>query len=220
MSKIPAETLTEAIDAILAQSKEKQRKFVETIELQVGLKNYDVNKEKRFSGQIKLPFIPRPKYKVCIMGDEKHLQEARAAGIPCMSETDLKKLNKDKKKVKKLAQEYHTFLASASLIRKIPRLLGPGLNKAGKFPSVIGANDVVPNKVNDSKAQAKFQLKNKKTLCLGVAIGNVAMKPEEINANIVLALNFLASLLPKNWQNIKRIYIKSTMGAPQPIFGF
>ncbi len=35
------------------------------------------------------------------------------------------------------AQSYHAFLASESVIKQIPRLLGPGLNKAGKFPSPI-----------------------------------------------------------------------------------
>lgn len=45
----------------------------------------------------------------------------------------LKKLNKNKKLVKKLAKKYHAFLASESVIKQIPRLLGPGLNKAGKY---------------------------------------------------------------------------------------
>lgn len=35
------------------------------------------------------------------------------------------------------AQQYHAFLASDSVIKQIPRLLGPGLNKAGKFPTPI-----------------------------------------------------------------------------------
>lgn len=44
----------------------------------------------------------------------------------------LKKMNKNKKLVKKLAKKYHAFLASEAIIKQIPRLLGPGLNKAGK----------------------------------------------------------------------------------------
>ena len=35
------------------------------------------------------------------------------------------------------AKKYHGFLASESLIKQIPRLLGPGLNKAGKFPGLV-----------------------------------------------------------------------------------
>jgi ribosomal protein L1 len=32
---------------------EKQRKFLETVDLQIGLKNYDPQKDKRFSGTVK-----------------------------------------------------------------------------------------------------------------------------------------------------------------------
>jgi large subunit ribosomal protein L10Ae len=137
-----------------------------------------------------------------------------------MSVDDLKKLNKNKKLVKKLAQQYDAFLASASLIRKIPRIVGPGLNKAGKFPSVLGANDDIPTKVDDQKATIKFQLKSKKTMCMGVAIGNVSMSEAEIINNINSAANYLVSLLTKNWQQIKRLYIKSTMGPSHRIYGF
>ena len=49
-----------------------------------------------------------------------------------MSADDLKKLNKDKKKVKKLSKSYDAFMASDTLIKQIPRLLGPGLNKVNK----------------------------------------------------------------------------------------
>lgn len=49
---------------ILEGAKAKPRKFTETIELQIGLKNYDPQKDKRFSGTVKLPYIPRPKMKV------------------------------------------------------------------------------------------------------------------------------------------------------------
>ena len=33
-----------------------------------------------------------------------------------------------------------------------------------------------------------------------------------------LAINFLVSLLKKNWQNVKCLYIKSSMGAPVRVF--
>jgi large subunit ribosomal protein L10Ae len=157
---------------------------------------------------------------VCLIGDDKHCHEAKEAKVPFLTQDDLKKMNKNKKAVKKLAQQYHSFLASASLIRKIPRLLGPGLNKAGKFPSVLGATENIVTKVEDTKATVKFGLKAKKALCMGVAIANVTQKEEDISANINLAVNFLVSLLPKGWQQVKKLYIKSTMGPVQQIFGF
>ena len=53
-SKVSKETLFEGVRELLKYSKEtKQRKFVETIDLQIGLKNYDPQKDKRFSGTVK-----------------------------------------------------------------------------------------------------------------------------------------------------------------------
>jgi large subunit ribosomal protein L10Ae len=69
------DAVREAITAITNDAREKQRKFVETIELQIGLKNYDPQKDKRFSGSVKLPHIPRPKMKVCMLGDAQHVEE-------------------------------------------------------------------------------------------------------------------------------------------------
>ena len=90
------------------------------------LKNYDPQKDKRFNGTVKLPFVPRPKLKVCMLGDAQHCDEAGKIGIDSMKVEALKKLNKNKKLVKKLAKKYHYFLASDSVIKMIPRLLGPG----------------------------------------------------------------------------------------------
>uniref|UniRef100_A0A7R9YRV8 Ribosomal protein n=1 Tax=Chlamydomonas euryale TaxID=1486919 RepID=A0A7R9YRV8_9CHLO len=112
------------------------------------------------------------------------------------------------------AQGYHAFLASDSVIKQIPRLLGPGLNKAGKFPTPI--SKTVQEEVNNIKASIKFQLK--KVLCLAVAIGNVGMTEAEIKTNIVYAVNFLVSLLKKNWQNVKTLHVKTTMGKPFRVY--
>jgi len=220
MSKLSTDTLTEAVAAVLKHCQEKKRGFVETIELQVALKNYDPNKDKRFSGTIRLPIAPKQKFNLAIIGDAKHIEDAKRAGLVAYSQDDLKKLKKDKKLVKKLANAHDAFLASATLIRMIPRLLGPGLNKAGKFPSALGANEDIVEKAAAQKASIKFQLKSKKALNLGVPVANVSMTQEEILTNITLSVNFFVSLLSKNWQQVKRIYIKSTMGPSHRIYGF
>merc|ERR1712174_105745 len=125
------------VQNVLKGSAEKKRKFVETVDLQ---------KDKRFSGTVKLKHVPRRKYKVCLLGDQAHIDEAKSLGMDAMSADDLKKLNKDKKKVKKLAKSYDAFLASDT------RLLGPGLNKAGKFPTLVTHSDNLSQKVLDLKS--------------------------------------------------------------------
>ena len=41
----------------------------------------------------------------------------------------------------------------------IPRVLGPGLNKAGKFPTVLSHSESMLAKAEDVKATIKFQMK-------------------------------------------------------------
>merc|ERR1712178_245594 len=216
MSKIPADALRETIGQLLAESKEKGRKFVETVELQIILKNYDTQKDKRFAGSIKLPNIPRPRMACCILGDAKHVEQAKAANIPCMDVEALKALNKDKKKVKKLANRYNFFLASSAIMKQIPRLLGPTMHKLGKFPTLLEASEDMNDKIESIRSTVKFQLK--KVLCLGVAVAHVEMTEEQMFANIMITVNFLISLLKKNWQNIKTLHIKSTMGSSNRIY--
>merc|ERR1711896_11867 len=212
MSKIPAEALKETIKAVLDQAAEKKRKFTETIELQVVLKNYDTQKDKRFAGSIKLPNIPRPRMSCCILGDAKHVEAAKAAGIPCMDVEALKA----QKKVKKLACKYSFFLASQSILKQIPRLLGPTMHKLGKFPTLLEHGEDIVEKIDGIRGTVKFQLK--KVLTLGVAAAHVEMNQDQVYANLMITVNFLVSLLKKNWQNIKTLHIKSTMGKSNRIF--
>ncbi|KAK2113573.1 60S ribosomal protein L10A [Saguinus oedipus] len=215
-SKVSRDTLYEAVREVLHGNQRKRRKFLETVELQISLKNYDPQKDKRFSGTVRLKSTPRPKFSVCVLGDQQHCDEAKAVDIPHMDIEALKKLNKNKKLVKKLAKKYDAFLASESLIKQIPRILGPGLNKAGKFPSLLTHNENMVAKVDEVKSTIKFQMK--KVLCLAVAVGHVKMTDDELVYNIHLAVNFLVSLLKKNWQNVRALYIKSTMGKPQRLY--
>ncbi|CCX06972.1 Similar to 60S ribosomal protein L10a; acc. no. Q7RZS0 [Pyronema omphalodes CBS 100304] len=208
MSKITVAGVRGNVKELLDYSlNEKKRNFLETVELQIGLKNYDPMRDKRFSGSVKLPSI---------LGDQHDIDRAKHHGFEFMSVEDLKKLNKNKKLIKKLARKYDAFIASEQLIKQIPRLLGPGLSKAGKFPTPISHAEDLAAKVTDVKSTIKFQLK--KVLCLGVAIGNVGMTEDELIGNIMLAINYLVSLLKKGWQNVGSLTIKASMSPPKRVY--
>merc|ERR1712070_871822 len=138
----------------------------------IALKNYDPQRDKRFSGTFKLPVVPRPNLKCCIIGNAVHCEEAERIGVDKMSVDDLKKFNKNKKVIKKFAKKFDAFLASDTLIK-------PGADLTEKIDGV--------------KATIKFQMK--KVMCLNVAVGNVSMEKTQIVTNVTLASNFLASLL-------------------------
>ena len=209
--------ITEGLEAIMTGK--KARKFTESVELQIGLKDYDPQKDKRFAGSVRLPHIPRPGLKICLIGDAKHLDIVKAQNIQvdAVDFDFLKTFNKDKKLVKKWAKQYTMLLASDSLVKKIPTVLGPILNRIGMFPQVVTHNEDLRTKVDDSRASIKFQLK--KVTCLAVAIGNEKMSEEELRQNISMGVNFLASLLKKGWHNLKSVHIKTTMGKPFKLFG-
>ena len=106
---------------------------------------------------------------------------------------------------------------------------------AGKFPTPVSHAEDLQNKLTEVRSTIKFQLK--KVLCLGVAVGHVQMSDDQVLANVMLStpalflfvhpaltdvvragINFLVSLLKKNWQNVKSLHIKSTMGKPIRLF--
>jgi len=216
-SKLSVASVRGSIKGLLEEANgESKRNFVETVELQIGLKNYDPQRDKRFSGTVKLPNVPRPRMKLCILADALDVDRAKQIELEYMTVDDLKKLNKNKKLVKKLAKKYDAFIASEALIKQIPRLLGPGLSKAGKFPTPVSHADDLPNKVQEVRCTIKFQLK--KVLCLGVAVGHAEMNDDQLLANVMLSINFLVSLLKKNWQNVKSLHIKSSMGKPVRLY--
>ncbi len=214
MSKIPTEKMKVAITQML--SNRKERKFVETVDLQIGLKDYDPSKDKRFAGSVKLANVPRPKLKVIVIADAAHMDKCKAAGIDCIDADTLKKKidpsDKKGKELKKWAKKYRLTFISESLVRQLPKLGGPFLTKWGKFPTVIQTTEDLKAKIEDGKQTIKFQLK--KVLCLGVAVANCDMNEEQIRQNLNMSVNFLISLLKKGWNNINSLFIRTTMGSP------
>ena len=228
MSKLDRDFLRRAIDDMYAfsngetividgkEKKGKRRNFQESVEIQVTLKNYDTKKDKRFSGTFVLPHEPKPRMPVCLIGNEAHCDEAEQLGIPYASTETLKGFNKNQTIIKTFVKQYGAFLASDSLVKKIPKLLGPALTKAGKFPTIVANGDDLLAKVSQVRSTVKFQLK--KVITMNVAVGHLGMERDDVALNTQLAANFLSSLLKKNWQNIKIIYLKSTMGPSFPIY--
>lgn len=210
-SKITVAGVRAQVQSLLDHSNHEshKRNFLETVELQVSLKNYDPQRDKRFSGSISLPHVPRPHMAVCLLGDQHDLDRAKHLGIDALSAHDLQKLNRNKKLIKKLARRYHAFLASDTIIQQIPRLLGPGLSKVGKFPRPISHEDDLCAALVEIKSTIKFALR--KATCMAVVVGNVGMGREELTSNVMLAINYLVSLLKKGFQNVGGLAIKASM---------
>ena len=214
-SKLPSDTLRDGIEKVLQGAKDKPRKFIETIELQVGLKQYDPQKDKRFNGTVSLPTIPRPKLKLCMLGDAKHCEEAQGVGIDHMDVEALKKLNKNKKLIKKLAK-----------VQPLPRL---GIRDQADSLSARPRPEQggqVPHAVHAQRAPGEQGERHPLAGEVPAQEGALPRRrrrqhrddQREIFVNTQMSVNLLVSLLKKNWQNVKSLYIKSTMGAPYRLF--
>merc|ERR1711970_337829 len=101
------------------------------------------------------------------------------------TQEQLKSLKRNKKLVKKLAKQYDMFIASSTLIKKIPRLLGPTLNKIGKFPLAIMPNEEIKVKVDELNRTIKGNIKFKigMPMSLAFGIGNCSQDEEIIKRN-------------------------------------
>ena len=91
MSKISSASVVTRLKLLEFSNETKKRNFLETVELQVGLKNYDPQRDKRFSGTLKLPQVPRPNMTICIFGDAFDVDRAKSCGVDAMSVDDFKK---------------------------------------------------------------------------------------------------------------------------------
>ena len=85
----------------------KERKFEETIELQIVLKDYDCRKDIRFKGSIVLDYAPYPNIpvifiqnlyliilKIAVLGNVNHCDEAKSLNIDCLNQDEMKPMKK------------------------------------------------------------------------------------------------------------------------------
>ena len=125
-SKLSRDHLRQHISEMYQEAADKKRNFVETIELQIALKNYDPTKDKRFSGSVRLPSAPKAKFRVCVLADAAHMEEAQKNGVPCMDAEALKALKKGKKQVRDLGMPgfiiYLSKFGHSEVLRRLPRL--------------------------------------------------------------------------------------------------
>ena len=210
MSKISNDSIREGISKILGER--KKRKFVETIDLQVMLRDYDPNKDKRFNSTCELNHPCRSNMKICLVGTINHIDQAKEIGMAYKSLDDLKKFNRDAKEIKKWARRFDLLLVSESIAKNVTRSIGRYITSIGKIPVQISDGEDVKDKAEEMMNTIRFRVK--KYPWLGQGVGVDTLQEEEIRANVTKSLNFLASLLPKGWHNLKSVHIKTTMGKP------
>lgn len=129
---------------------------------------------------------------------------------------DISKFAKEAKQVKKWARKYDVLLVSESLKLKFTKAVGKMVNVVGRQPVFINDSETVDSKMQELLKTIRFRIK--KGPWLATSIGLEEQTPEELRQNLLRSVNFLISLLPKGWQNIGSLTIKTTMGKPVKLF--
>jgi large subunit ribosomal protein L1 len=204
----------------LALSKVKEcsnkRNFIQSIDLIVTLKDFDLKKsENQIDMFVSLHHSNGKKIKVCgLVGPEMKGVAANDLDF-AIDVDDFEKYSKDKKLLKKLAEDYDFFVAQATLMPKVAQTFGRVLGPRNKMPNPK-AGCVVPPNVNLLQLKAKLMNTVRVTVKLApqvqVAVGKEDMDEEIVIDNALTIYNQLVHHLPNELHNVKDIMLKMTMG--------
>lgn len=196
--------------------KQPQKKFVQSYDLIINLKDYDV-KQSPLDFFVNLPSPKGKKVKIAAFVDQQLADQASKFCDLVIRDTEFDKYKEDKKAAKKLAQHYDCFIAQATLMPKIAALFGKALGARGKMPNPkLGC--VVPPNANleplVKKLGTTVRLSAKKGSNLQCVVGKQDQPEAQIVDNILAVYQAAVKQLPNETHNVKEILLKTTMGKP------
>lgn len=202
-------TIRAVNDAIESAPK---RKFTESVDLVVNLKNIDLSQPKnRITESIVLPKGRGKSTKIGIFAKGDLAIKSQSGGADLIiSPEDIDKMSGDKKLIRTTTRDIDFFVAEAPLMPSIGKSFGPILGPKGKMPDPIPSSADPTPLISRLKRTVKVRTKDKPTF--HALVGNLSMSVEDIADNIEALLNTIESKLENGSQNIASVYIKTTMG--------
>ncbi|MFW9994629.1 MAG: 50S ribosomal protein L1 [Candidatus Odinarchaeota archaeon] len=206
---------SEAVKAIKDESLKKQRKFTESIELIFGLKDLNLkDPSNRFNIEALLPYEIKKGIKIAVIARGDIATQAANIGLTVISGDDLEALGKNPKEAKKIAKTYDFFLAEPPMMGLVGRHLGRVLGPRGKIHKPIPPPASADLGKFVSNYYRSVRMRVKANPSFGVRIATLTNADEEIEENAMSVYNTLVNRLPRGVQQIRRVYMKSTMGSP------
>ena len=204
---VEKDKLVNALNEAISNS--KPRKFVETVEMAVNLRNVDLKRpENRIDTIIALPHgLGKPRKVGAFARGETALKAKEIADI-VISPEEIDELAKNKREAKKIASQIDFFIAEAPLMPEIGKKLGPVLGPRGKIPQPIPPLADPKPFIERLKKSVKIRTRDKPTF--HAPIGRKDMDVEKIAENALEILKVVENKYEP--QNIKSVYIKTTMG--------
>lgn len=195
-----------------AKARAKPRNFTQTVEMAVNLKDVDLRKpENRFKLEVVLPHGRGKEPKIAVIADGAVAEAAKKLGLDVISGEELEELAKSPRQARKLAKKYDFFIAAAPLMPKIGKYLGRYLGPRNKMPQVVPPTmtNLEPI-VEKLKKTVRIQLKNNPVV--HAPIGTEDMDDEKLAENAEAVLNAIINKLERGENQVKSVYIKTTMG--------
>jgi len=196
-----------------AKTVDKERKFKQSVEMFIILKDIDVKKGFVMNETVQLPKKMSTPTTVCIMaGGDMGLKAKNAKADRVISGDEINSLAANKRQARKFINNYDFFLADTQLMTTVGKVLGQLLGPRGKMPVPVPFNAPIDSFLDRFRSSVRVKVKN--SLSLSCKIGDESMSDEDLAANAHAVLNTVEKKLPNGDKNIRKIIIKTSMGKP------
>jgi len=205
--------------AITSLKEHKARNFIQTVEAGINLTGINFKQNtSRIGFDVILPYGFKKAPKTVLFGSTPNfIESVKDAFDKVVSAEEIPNL--DKKQLKKLAKDYDLFFAEASTLTLVGKYLGQTLAPRGKMPKPCppDKNAIAGMLKNFPKTVTITNIKSGMPV-LHFPIGKENMTEKEMAENFLAVYTKIVSLLPGNTQNLKSMYIKTTMSPIKYIF--
>jgi large subunit ribosomal protein L1 len=195
-----------------AKDKSEKRKFVQSIELIMNLRDIDPKKpEGRIQERIELPHPAGKESKICVIASGEMALKAKKAKADLVIERgNLEAMAGDKKKQKELSKSYDYFIAEAPLMPLVGKVLGATLGPKGKMPTPVPPAANIAKQIKKHRRMVSLRMRSQPVLQCRVGAENMA--EEKIAENVQAIIRRIEPKLKRGIKNIKSVNIKTTMG--------
>lgn len=204
--------IVKVVETVLADSKARGRKFTQTVDLAINLKNIDLSVPKnRIEDEVPLPHGRGKSVKIGIFASGDLAAKSKGVADVVIQPQEMGELAADKKKFKKLVNSIDYFLAEAPLMPTIGKTLGVVLGPRGKMPRPIPPTADPKPMVESLRKVVRLRSKDRRTF--HTVVGSDDMSADKIADNIDVLVKRLEAKLEQGRNNIASIFVKTTMGA-------
>jgi large subunit ribosomal protein L1 len=201
------------LNALIKRARETapKRKFTQSAELTLVLKDIDVKKGFSLNEIVVLPNPTKKGPSLCVLGGGDMGMRAKRAGVETVMEPDsLDRLGSNKRDARKIVRAHDFFLADASLMSSVGRSLGPFLGPKGKMPTPLPYG--APIESIASRLRSSTRIRSKNQLNMSTKIGDESLTDDQIAANASAVISAVEKKLPQGDKNLRNTIIKFTMG--------